>query len=245
MKTEWFKDWFNSADYLKVYRHRNQTEAEALVNLILNNIRLDNNAKVLDMACGSGRHSILLAKKGLDVTAVDLSKNLLSVAKQLAEKDKLNINFINSDLRNFRTSVQFDLIVNLFTSFGYFDDDLENFGLLKTAFDHLKKNGYFILDYFNTSFIQKNLVPESYDNLDSATIIQKRKIEGLRLNKEIIIKNNSQSDNYFESVRMYTQDELITQLNKIGFDIKKTFGDFQGNEFNENLSTRIIIIAQK
>lgn len=245
MSTEWFSDWFDSEDYLKVYRHRNQTEADAFVNLILNNLCIRKNAQVLDMACGSGRHSISLAKRGLNVTAVDLSKNLILSARQTAQKEKLEINFINSDLRDFKLPVKYDLILNLFTSFGYFESDYENFKIFRTAFDHLTENGFFILDFFNASFIQKNLISESFDTYGSNIIIQKRKIEGLRVKKEIIIKNNSQSESYFESVRMYTKDELTNELIKIGFEIIKTFGDFQGNEFNESLSPRIIIIAGK
>lgn len=245
MNSEWYKDWFETKEYLNVYQHRNEAEAEALVNLIIENTMLPVNAKVLDMACGTGRHSILFAKKGFDVTAVDLSNNMLSVARQKANAEKLNINFIRSDLRHFTSSSKFNLILNLFTSFGYFETDEENLAVLKLAFDYLESSGYFILDFFNVHYLEQNLVRESVDRIDNGEIIQRRKIEGNRIVKEIIINNNGHSKNFLESVRMYDSDELRNMLTSIGFAIEKTFGDFQGSKFDKTLSKRIILFARK
>ncbi len=245
MTSEWFKDWFETEEYLNVYRHRNESDAEDLINLIINNISLPKSSEVLDMACGTGRHSILLAKKGYKVSAVDLSKNMLSVASGKAEKENLKINFIQSDLRNFTHSGRFNLIVNLFTSFGYFESDKENFQILRTAYEHLKNDGYFVIDFFNKYFVEKNLIEESLNKFDNTEIIQKRKIDGLRVVKEISIKKNGHLKNFYESVRMYNRDELIDELTKIGFAIEKTFGDFFGNKFDQLSSQRLIIIAKK
>lgn len=245
MTTDWYKDWFETKEYLNVYRHRNEGEAEDLVNIILNNVRLSKSGKVLDMACGTGRHSILFAKKGFKVTAVDLSKNMLSAARKKAEAENLKIDFIQSDLRFFANSGRFDLAINLFTSFGYFETDEENFEIFNTAYNHLKTDGYFVLDFFNKYFVEKNLIIESHDSVEKLDIIQKRKIDGLRVVKEIIISDNDHSRKYFESVRMFSQTELINELIRIGFAIEKTFGDFQGNQFNQFSSPRIIIIAKK
>lgn len=245
MNSEWYKDWFETEEYLNVYQHRNEAEAEALVNLIVENTMLPVTAKVLDMACGTGRHSILFAKKGFDVTAIDLSKNMLSVARQKANAEKLNINFIHSDLRHFTYSSKFNLILNLFTSFGYFETDEENLSVLKLAFYYLESNGYFILDFFNVHYLEQNLVRESVYQIDNGEIIQRRKIEGNRIVKEIIINNNGHSKNFLESVRMYDSDQLRNMLTAIGFAIEKTFGDFQGSKFDKTLSKRIILFARK
>ena len=126
MKSDWFKDWFNTSEYLNVYKHRNEEDAEFHIQLILDNVPLDPEAEILDMACGAGRHSIILARKKFNVTGVDLSENLLSVAKQTAENENLKINFIQSDIRSFKTQKKFDLVLNLFTSFGYFETDEES-----------------------------------------------------------------------------------------------------------------------
>lgn len=245
MNSEWFKDWFETEEYLNVYQHRNEAEADELVKLILENVILPESANVLDMACGTGRHSILFAKKGLKVTAVDLSKNMLSAAQRKAEIESLNINFIQSDLRYFTHKEKFDLAVNLFTSFGYFENDDENFHILNSAYHLLNESGYFVLDYFNKNYIEENLVALSIEKIGKGEIVQKRKIEGKRVIKEISIKKNGQSKNFSESVRMYDAEELIERLTQIGFAIEKTFGDFQGSKFNKTSSKRIILLARK
>ncbi len=109
MKSEWFKDWFNTEEYLNVYQHRNESDAEEHVKLILENINLSSGAKILDMACGAGRHAIIFARKNFNVTAVDLSENLLAIAKKNADDENLKINFVHSDIRNFKSDDKFNL----------------------------------------------------------------------------------------------------------------------------------------
>jgi SAM-dependent methyltransferase len=197
------------------------------------------------MACGTGRHSILFAENGYSVTAVDLSKNLLKVAKESAETAGLNIDFVHSDLRSFCISSKFNLAVNLFTSFGYFEDECENFLILKNAYDHLFENGYFVIDFFNRRYIENNLIHESRDEIYDEKIIQKRSIEGNRVEKQIIIRKNGNEKYFHESVRMYCKEELIKAIKSEGFHIKKYFGDSSGKSFDLETSPRIIIIAQK
>ena len=245
MKSEWFKDWFNTEEYLDVYKHRNEADAQQHIELILNNISIKQNADVLDMACGAGRHAVILSRKGFNVTAVDLSENLLSVAKQVAKAENLKINFVHSDIRDFAANIKFQLVLNLFTSFGYFETDAENFSILKKAYDFLDTDGYFVLDYFNSEYLKNNLIESSRDKINDEEIIQERKIEKSRIVKNINIIKNGESQQFEESVRMYTKDELTFELNKIGFDIYKTFGDFFGSEFNPLKSPRLILICKK
>ena len=245
MKPEWFKDWFNTSEYLDVYKHRNEDDAEAHIKLILENVKLKPDASILDMACGAGRHSIILARKNFKVTAVDLSENLLSVARQTASDEHLSINFIQSDIRNFTSNQSFNLVLNLFTSFGYFESDEENFSVLQKAYNLLEKDGFFVLDYFNSEYLKKNLISFSKKEIEGGKIIEQRKIESSRCIKKITILKNDNTSEYEESVKMYEKDELAVMLNKIGFDIYKTFGDFLGNEFNHLQSHRLIMICKK
>ena len=242
---EWFKDWFNTEEYLNVYRHRNEEDAKELVELILNNINIPFHGKVLDLACGPGRHSILFAQKGYKVSAVDLSKNLLVVANNSAVNANVDINFIEADLRSLCIKPKFDLVVNLFTSFGYFEDDRENFKLFSRAFYFLDDKGYFVLDFFNKRYIEKNIVSRSEGFVDHTKIIQERKIEGKRVIKKISIIKNDLQRQFMESVRMYNKDELITEIEKRGFKIESIFGGIRGKTFDLETSPRIIIIARK
>jgi ubiquinone/menaquinone biosynthesis C-methylase UbiE len=242
---EWYKNWFNSEEYLKVYRHRDQKEANELVQLVIDNIDVSKVKNVLDMAAGSGRHAIIFAEKGFNVTAVDLSENLISVGKKNAESENVKIEFVHSDIRHFDPNIKYHLILNLFTSIGYFEKDEENYFILNKAYNLLENNGYFVLDYFNKSFVENNLVPSTVDEFDGSVITQNRFIEGKRIIKEITIDNKGKINKYFESVRMFSKDELINMLQKLGFRIIKTFGDFMGNSFELESSPRIIIIAGK
>ena len=242
---EWYKDWFDSEEYLIVYRNRNEKEAGRLVDLILNNIEIKAGAKVLDMACGTGRHSILFARKGFDVTAIDLSRNLLSIAIQAATEENIKINFIRSDVRHFTLNNDFALAVNLFTSFGYFQTDEENFLIIKNAFEHLAFQGYFVIDFLNRNFVEDNLVPETKVEYRDKFIFQKRRIENDRVIKQITIRKNGTEKIYHESVKMYSQNELSGLISEAGFKIKSCFGDYSGNKFDLKTSPRIIIIAQK
>jgi cyclopropane fatty-acyl-phospholipid synthase-like methyltransferase len=245
MNNEWFKDWFNTPEYLNVYKHRNEAEAGIHIKFILDNLSINSNSKILDMACGAGRHAILLARTGFDVTAVDLSENLLSIAEQTAKEEKLNIDFIHSDIRKFNLPQKFDLVLNLFTSFGYFESDEENFSILQKAYNLLVDDGYFVLDFFNSLYLQKNLVEFNEEEVNESKIYQRRIIKDKRIIKKIAIIKNGLPRSFEESVRMFTKDELEDALTKIGFDIYKTFGDFLGNDFEQFTSPRLIMICKK
>ncbi|MBT8381066.1 MAG: class I SAM-dependent methyltransferase [Ignavibacteria bacterium] len=241
----WYRDWFNSEDYLQVYKHRDIVEAETLVKLIQKNTNLSKSSLVLDMACGSGRHSILFAQKGFKATAVDLSERLISEAKKNAKQANVDIEFIQSDIRDLKLEKKFDLVVNLFTSFGYFDTDEENIIVIKKAKDLLKAGGYFIIDFLNKGFLEKNLIPLSTLSENTTTITQKRSINGNRVEKKITIEKDGKIKHFSESVRLYDIDELNNILQSVGFRLLKTFGDFNGNIFEPNSSPRLIIFTQK
>lgn len=243
--SEWYKDWFNSAEYLQVYKHRNDQDADELLNLIFSNAELANGSKILDAACGAGRHSIQLAKRGFKVTGFDLSETLLNVAKKSAVEKEEEIEFIKSDIRKFYSEEKFAMIVNLFTSFGYFEEDEENFLFYKNAYKMLDENGYLAFDYFNSNYLSKKLVPESVKTVDELKITEKRVIKNNRVNKEILIEKDGNQKSFTESVRLYNAKKIVEQFKQIGFRNFKIFGNFQGAEFDEKLSERLIIICQK
>jgi len=241
----WYKDWFNSENYLKVYRHRNESEAERLVELIVKSLGSKSDSKILDMASGSGRHAIIFAKRGFDVTAVDLSQRLLSEAKEIAGQNDVKIDFVLSNILDFETTKRFNLVLNLFTSIGYFDNDEDNFRVVLKAYDLLIDGGYFVLDYFNINYLLKNLIPTSVFSENGLRITQNRSIQGTRVVKNITIENGSSVEEFYESVRLYNYDEMMAYLKKAGFTIFQEYGDYNGNNFNKESSPRLIIFAKK
>ncbi len=245
MKSEWYKDWFNNDEYLIVYKHRDKLEAEILKNLVLKNVGREKIKFVLDMACGAGRHAISFAQEGFDVTAVDLSKNLLKTAKSNAVLEKVNVDFIISDIRDFHSEKKFDLVLNLFTSFGYFERDEENADVFRKAFDVMNNGGWFVLDYFNKNYILNNLIPITVENIGGRRITQTREIKNNRVEKNINIKNNGKETYFLESVRLYSKDEIVNMLKRTGFKILNNFGDFDGSNFDIDTSPRLILISKK
>jgi 2-polyprenyl-3-methyl-5-hydroxy-6-metoxy-1,4-benzoquinol methylase len=241
----WYKDWFNSENYIKVYSHRDETEAEKLVELITKSLILQPGSSVLDMACGSGRHAITFAKMGFDVTAVDLSVRLISEAKKNVLQTGVKLDFVLSDILEYETSKRFDLVVNLFTSIGYFENDEENFSVIKKAYDLLNQGGYFVLDYFNKDFLLKSLISTTVFSENGFRITQNRSIEGTRIVKKITIENNGSVEEFYESVRLYSYEEILIYIKKAGFTTIKQYGDYFGNKYERETSSRLIIFASK
>ncbi|MDP4115212.1 MAG: class I SAM-dependent methyltransferase [Bacteroidota bacterium] len=241
---DWFENWFESDEYLNVYRHRNHEDAKKLFDLIARNIQIPDKGTVLDLACGAGRHSILFAKRGYKVTSVDLSKNLLEIARNEAKIENVELNLIRCDIRKFTTDIEFDLVLNLFTSFGYFENDSENFAIFDTVYTSLKKDGFFVFDYLNKDFVEKNIVPEDVTVNNGTTILQTRQITGGRVVKNIKIQKEDKELSFLESVRLYSKDILVDELESRRFKVNNIFGDLNGNKFNKD-SDRVIIIAKK
>jgi 2-polyprenyl-3-methyl-5-hydroxy-6-metoxy-1,4-benzoquinol methylase len=182
---------------------------------------------------------------GFKVTAVDISQRLISEAKKSAEQAGAEIDFVLSDILEYETNSKFDLVVNLFTSIGYFDNDEENYAVVKKAYNLLNQGGCFVLDYFNKDFLLKNLIPMTVFSENGLKIIQNRSVDGKRVVKKITIDKDGSSEEFYESVRLYSFKEIINYIKKAGFTIIKQYGDYLGNSYESESSPRLIIFAMK
>ncbi len=251
--SEWYKTWFNSSDYLDLYRHRNSADAEKIVRLISRNIKLSPGIKVLDAACGNGRHSILFAKKGCDVLGIDLSEYLISQAKLKLKNEysrfRNHLKFEIRDMRKINRKGEFDLAVNLFSSFGYFDNDRNNLRVIKSISDSLKKGGCFFFDFMNKNYTQKKLVPFDIKNRKDSFVLQTRHIVNGFIEKDILIMKTSRKKfnikHFTEKVRLYSLTDFKQMFSKYALEIIKLFGDYTGKAYNKNNSERLIILARK
>lgn len=244
----WYKDWFSSKFYLKLYKHRNDEDARNLVNLIQRTIPIKKDDKVLDIACGAGRHSLELAKRGYNVTGIDLSKFLIAEARKAckkAEEKPLNVHFLIKDMRHFNFKGKFDLAVNLFTSFGYFEDDKENFSVIGNASSSIKKGGWFVLDYINRDYLIDNIVPYSRNKIGNEVMHQRRSIKDDFVTKKIRIVSWKRELNFKEVLKLYTFSELEKAFKSFNLKIINKYGDYFGNPYNLKKSKRLIIFAKK
>ena len=138
IKAEWYVDWFNSPYYHLLYNNRNEDEANLFIDNLCNKLELKTNTKIWDLACGKGRHAIFVNSLGYDTTGVDLSENSVKHAKEFENE---TLRFFRHDMRDELDQLNFDVVLNLFTSFGYFEKDSDNFKVIQTIKSSLKQNG--------------------------------------------------------------------------------------------------------
>jgi SAM-dependent methyltransferase len=252
----WYKTWFSSPDYLTLYKHRDTNDAKKIISLLFKNIKLKRSSKILDLACGNGRHSIFFVKRGFNVVGIDLSKFLISEAKKKLNgaysKFKNRLTFEIKDMRNIQYVNEFDLVVNIFTSFGYFSKNSDNEKVIKEVSCALKHGGYFLFDFLNSKYIKNNLVPFDKTKFDSKVAIQIREIKKDILFKEIYIFSGRKPKHYYpgiihftERIKLYTFSDFQKIFKKYNLKVLKTFGDYKGSKFKINKSKRLVLIAKK
>lgn len=246
---EWFERWFRNELYLKLYAHRDRTEAEHCVELILRAITNPASQApryALDLACGPGRHSITLARQGLHVTAVDLSPTLLGYALATAAKEGVedHIRFLRSDMRHINFHQEFDLAVQLFTSFGYFDSPADDFLVLERVRAALRPGGYYALDLLNEEHLRNSLMNSSTKWVDNLEILERRQIVDDRVEKTITIHAGAEQMEFCESVRLYSPEIITLMLGDAGFAPVQWFGDYHGSAFHPHHSARMLVISQ-
>ncbi|KAA0211461.1 MAG: class I SAM-dependent methyltransferase [Ignavibacteriaceae bacterium] len=247
-QTEWFRNWFSNKYYLDLYSHRDEFDAKRLIDLIQRTIPVNSQMLILDLACGAGRHSIELARRGFNVTGIDLSPFLISEAEKnfkSAPELNLKLKFGIKDMRKFDYREKFDIIVNLFTSFGYFENDYENFKVIENVRKSLKHEGYFVLDFLNESYLKDNLVKRSVDKFGEFKVEQTRSIQSGFVIKKIVIKKADETKIYYEKLRLFSDKELTSVFRKCGFRILKRKGDYFGSAYNPKSSKRLIYFVQK
>ncbi len=241
----WYKDWFQEANYRVVYEHRDEGEAEAMIDLIEQTIGRKTERRVLDVGCGSGRHAISFAKRGyLNVRGIDLSPTLLAEAREQAARLQLSIEFLERDMRDIPIE-EYDLAVNLFTSFGYFDSDEDNATVIQNVAKQLTRNdGWLVIDFFNSSWVRNHLV--SHDERvapNGMHIEQTRWIEAGRIEKRLLIRNSIEASEYIESVRLFDLSDFERMFHSAGLTLRHVFGTYSGSAYNPDTSQRLIMFC--
>tara|TARA_B110000014_G_scaffold41314_1_gene27253 strand:+ start:1700 stop:2431 length:732 start_codon:yes stop_codon:yes gene_type:complete len=237
-KSEWYLDWFNSPFYHLLYKERDSSEATYFMNNLINKLQIDKNSSILDLACGRGRYSLYLSNIGHKVTGIDISKENISEAKK-NESDKLN--YILHDMR-YPLNQKFDLILNLFTSFGYYEKDADNLSVIKSIKSNLETDGQAVIDFFNIDYILDNLVEKEEKNIDKTKFIIHRYLENDLLVKDISILLNNKSYKFQEKVKAYRMDDFLAMFKNCNLKLKEIYGDYKLNSFNKNSSNRLIMV---
>jgi SAM-dependent methyltransferase len=241
MKTkDWFTDWFNTSYYHILYKERNDTEAQLFMKNITALLDLDKSTHILDLPCGKGRHSVFLNSLGYTVTGADLSENSINLAKN-HKNDTLH--FEVQDMRATFNN-KYDAVFNLFTSFGYFEDDEEDLLILKNIKNGLTKDGVFVFDFLNANLVKENLVAKETKIVDAITFNITREISNGFIIKHISFFADGKNHSYTERVKYLDLEKMTFFLEKVGFKIEHTFGDYYLNNFDSKTSNRLILVAK-
>lgn len=235
----WFEQGF-SEEYVSVYQHRDEAEARLAVELIRSRVKCREGTPALDVACGAGRHLRFLKNQQWTV-GLDLSASLLRIAR--SEHDAALL--VRADMRSlpFR-SATFALVVNLFTSFGYFSDDEQHRRVIAEVARVTVPGGWFVLDFLNSARIRHTLVPFDRRRIGSLLVEQKREIspDGCYVHKAITVVGEDKT--FRERVRLFDLRDLVSMLQGCGFKVTEVLGDYHGRPFGAN-SPRTILIGQR
>ena len=236
---DWFEDWFGE-EYLALYTHRDEMEAERVAELIESRVRLRPDSRALDLACGAGRHQRELSDHWWTV-GLDLSPSLLRVARPADRAAPL----VRADMRTLPFhDCAFDLVVNLFTSFGYFSEDREHQRVIGEVARVTCPGGWFVLDYLNPEHVRRTLVPTDVRTVGQHTIEQERAIsdDGRFVRKTITIGEFGRT--FVERVRLFEPRELSGMVEASGFAVVELLGDYAGTPL-DGRSTRTILVARR
>ena len=244
MQQTWFKDWFNSPYYHQLYFNRDEHEAAAFIDKLIDYLKPATGSIMLDVACGKGRHSIQLAGKGFDVTGIDLSDDSINEAlKSEAE----NLHFYRHDMRLPFWINYFDYAFNFFTSFGYFKTRRENDSAIRTIAQAIKPGGCFVMDFLNVHYAEDHLVHHSEKEIDGVNFIITKWYDETHFYKKIIIEDEAMEEPmiYTEKVAKFSLGDFTEMFAYQGMQIQEVFGDYNFANYDVRKTPRLIMIARK
>src|SRR5215217_4687634 len=240
----WFKTWFDSAYYHKLYQNRNNQEASSFIDSLLDYLQPAPGSRMLDLACGNGRHSKHLAQYGFNVTGLDLALSSIRDAKKW---ETPRLKFGQQDMRKPFGTDCYDYIFNFFTSFGYFKDEYENKIVVGNITNALKKNGYVLFDYLNLAYAERNVVPVEEKEIDGTVYHINRWSTDRFIYKRIAVHDAglAQPLEYIEKVARFSLADFERFFATNHLQTVEVFGDYDLNVYDAAQSKRLIILAKK
>jgi len=243
-KRLWYQDWFSSPYYHKLYFERDDKEAENFIHKIIQHLHPPQGSRILDVACGKGRHSKILAAEGFQVTGIDISFENIRYAKQF-ENEKLD--FYVHDMRLPFWGNYFDYAFNFFTSFGYFKTRREHDDAIRTIAKSLKKGGVFVVDYLNTHYAEDHLVRNETKQIQNTIYSINRWDDETHFYKKISITDPSlkEPETYTEQVAKFSLGDFTEMFAYQGLQVQDVYGDYHFGPYDVRKTPRLLIVAKK
>jgi SAM-dependent methyltransferase len=241
-KSEWFEKWFDSPYYHLLYKDRDHKEAEFFIDNLVLYLNPSSSSHFLDLCCGKGRHSIYLNKKGFEVTGVDLAPQSIAHAKK---SESHNLRFFVHDKRHLFRENYFDVVVNLFTSFGYFEKEEDDMAAIHMVWKALKPGGIFVLDFLNSVKVINHLKEKEVKTIGDITFNISKKLENNFIVKQIEFADKGIDYHFEERVKALKLDDFEKYFKANNLKILHLSGNYQLDAFNGDHSDRLIIIAQR
>lgn len=244
MQVPWFKDWFNSPYYHQLYFKRDENEAAAFIDKLIAYLQPPAGSRMLDVACGKGRHSIQLAGKGFDVTGIDLSEDSIEEALQYQDE---HLHFYRHDMRlPFRINY-FDYAFNFFTSFGYFNTRREHDNAIRSIAQSVKPGGYFVMDYLNVHYAEDHTIHQSEKEIDGINFLITKWYDETHFYKKVIVEDENHNEPmiFTEKVAKFSLGDFTEMFAYQGMQIQEVFGDYAFTNYDIRKSPRLIMIARK
>ena len=231
----WYNDWFNSPFYHKLYFERDDKEAETFIHQLIKHLQPAEGCRMLDVACGKGRHSKILAALGFDVTGIDLAPASIAWAKQWENE---GLHFFVHDMRLPFYSNYFDYAFNFFTSFGYFKTRREHDAAIRTIANSLKPGGFLVIDYLNVHYAEEHLVHNEIKEINGTIYEIHRWDDDTHFYKRITITDPAllKPAEHTEKVAKFSLGDFTDMLGYQGLQVQEVFGDYhvQQLRYQEN-----------
>jgi len=235
---QWYSSWFDTPFYHLLYKDRDHDEAQLFMDNLTNYLNLPEQGSILDLACGKGRHALYLNSLGYEVTGVDLSKNSIDYAKNF-ENELLHFEVHDMCVPYHKT---FDAVFNLFTSFGYFENEVDNLKTIKAIQADINEFGFGVIDFMNVNHVIENLVPEDTKTVDGIEFHQKRYVKDGYIIKDISFISEGESYQFQERVKALKLSDFETLFEEAGVYLLDVFGDYKLRKFQKNTSERLVMI---
>ncbi|WP_299336213.1 cyclopropane-fatty-acyl-phospholipid synthase family protein [uncultured Psychroserpens sp.] len=234
----WYASWFDTPFYHVLYKDRDHNEAQVFMDNLTEYLNLPEGGEILDLACGKGRHSVYLNSLGYNVTGVDLSENSIEYAKQF-ENDTLHFE-VHDMCKPYKK--QFDAVFNLFTSFGYFENEEDNLKTIKAIKANINEFGFGVIDFMNSHYVIDNLVAENTKTVEGIDFKLNRSFKDGYIVKDIYFSTEGDDFHFQERVRAFTLEDFEDLFEKAGVYLLDVFGDYKLKKYDAKTSERLVLI---